>query len=115
LTDIDKRLREERKQKIFDMWMACYSQDEIAELTQIHKDTVSSQLEVCRNLEELPNSDKLSAFYQDADFTPPLYNVWTFSKKTETFTSFRSASDISKSRDFRTNRCLSDFRRLSKS
>jgi len=35
-------------------------------------------LKVCRNLEALPNSDKLTANFTDADWKPPLFNVWTF-------------------------------------
>jgi hypothetical protein len=38
----------------------------------VHKDTVS---EICRNLAELPESDKPAAAHQ-VDFDAPLYNVW---------------------------------------
>ena len=80
LSDIDKRLREERKQKIFDMWMACYSQEEIAQ--EINSDPTDKNLRLSGNLEDFPNYQKLAALHQDAEFTAPLYNIWTFSKKT---------------------------------
>ena len=81
LSDVDKQRREERKQRIFDLWLAGYSQDEIATAIEEKKDTVSDVLKVCRNLEGLPNSDKLTANFTDSDWTPPLFNVWTFAKK----------------------------------
>ena len=80
LSDVEKQMREERKERIFNMWMACATQEEIAEAVGVHKDTVSAEMEVCRNLETLPNSDKVTAMHQDADFAPPIYNVWTFAK-----------------------------------
>jgi len=88
LSDVEKQMREERKERIFNMWMACATQEEIAEAVGVHKDTVSAEMEVCRNLETLPNSDKVTAMHQDADFAPPIYNVWTFAKKTNSVTHF---------------------------
>jgi hypothetical protein len=57
--------------------LTCYSQEEIAAAVGVTKETISAQIEVCQILEDFPNSDKLAALHQDADFTPPLYNVWT--------------------------------------
>lgn len=82
LSDVDKRLREERKQKIFDMWMACATGDEIAAIVGVTKETVSAFAEESQKSENIPNSDKVAASFQDADFTPPIYNVWSFAKKT---------------------------------
>jgi len=74
LTDIDKDLREKRKQKIFDMYLQCCTFDEIADTVNVHKDTVSEQ--VGRIYEDLQKSDKVNADFNDADFEVPLYN-WT--------------------------------------
>lgn len=82
LRDTDQRLREERKRLIFDMWMACYTQEEIAKAAGVTKETISEHLEVCQKMETFPKSDKLSANFQDEDFKPPLYNIWSFAKKT---------------------------------
>lgn len=82
LNDIDKQLREERKQRIFDMWLSCHTQEEIAEAVGIsHGQTVIETKELSDS-ERLPNLTKVLSSYADTDFVPPLYNVWTFAKKT---------------------------------
>ena len=58
LTDIDKQLREERKSKIFSMYLAGYTMQEIADAVGIHKDSTS---ETCRKFADLEKSDKLLA------------------------------------------------------
>lgn len=88
LSDVDKQLREERKQRIFDMWLSCHTLDEIAETVDVHKDTAGAQIEDCRKIETLPNSDKVASNFQEDTFETPLYNVWTFAKKTNTTSHF---------------------------
>jgi DNA-binding CsgD family transcriptional regulator len=80
LSDIDKQLREERKQRIFDLWMACFTAEEIAELVNLSDEAVRK--EVSQYSEGLPKVGKVLADFADEDFSPPLYNVWTFAKKT---------------------------------
>ena len=79
--DIKHQLEEELNKTIFDMWMACYTQEEIAEAVKMAQQTIADRLKVLPNLESFPKSVKLSALYQD-DFSPPIYNVWAFGKKT---------------------------------
>ncbi len=79
LTDIDKQLKEERKAKIFSMYLAGYTMQEIAEAVGMHPDTV---LETTRKFTEMEKSVKLLANFQDSEFEVPIYNVWTFAKKT---------------------------------
>jgi hypothetical protein len=79
LSRIDKDSKEERNRRIFDMWMACHTLEEIAEVVNVHKDTVS---EICRRMEELPKSDKSTADHS-TDFTPPIYNIWKQQEKSE--------------------------------
>jgi len=43
--------------------------------------TASNEIEVLGKTEELPKLLKRPAEYAD-DFAPPIYNVWTFGKKT---------------------------------
>jgi transcriptional regulator with XRE-family HTH domain len=69
------------------MWLAGYSQEEIAEKAGITKETVSQRLKSCQILESFPKPDKLAAEYND-DFEPPLYTVWTFAKKTNAVSHF---------------------------
>ncbi len=80
LNDVDKQVRAERKQKVFDSWLACYSQDEIADSSSIAKATVNQIIEECSVLEDLPKSNKVLAEFSDPDFTAPYCNVWRFSK-----------------------------------
>ena len=54
------------------MWMASYTQDEIAEAVKIERSVITRRMEELCNLEKLPKSTKLSALYQD-DFEVPIY------------------------------------------
>lgn len=78
LSRIDKDAKAARNKRIFNLWMACYTQEEIAEREEIHKDTVS---EICRKMAELPESDKPSADHL-IDFEVPLYNIWKYKETT---------------------------------
>ncbi len=69
-SDIDKELREQRREQIASMWLACYTHDEIGETTAIAKTQVSEQLEVCSDLAALPKQNKLLATYTDAECRP---------------------------------------------
>jgi hypothetical protein len=81
LSDVDKQLREERREKIFSMWQACYTQEEIAEAVGVSQKEISEDIAVLYDLERLPKSIKLPTLYQD-DFEPELYDIWNFAKKT---------------------------------
>jgi hypothetical protein len=69
---IDKGSKESRDRRIFDMWMACYTQEEIAENSGCDQDTVSA---IVRKSAELPESVKPAASHL-VDFDPPIYNIW---------------------------------------
>lgn len=77
LGDIDKAEKEERNRKITDLNLACFTQDEIAERLNVPRTTVEEAL---TKTASLPFSSKVT--FSEEGFTPPLYNVWTFSKKT---------------------------------
>ena len=77
LSRVDKDAKEARNKRIFDLWLACYTQQEIANAVGINKDTVS---EVCRNMADLPKSDKANSEHA-TDFTPPIYNIWKQQEK----------------------------------
>lgn len=78
---IDRAIKEERKKRIFEMWLACYTQEEIGEMVGIPQQTLADQLKELPKMENLQKSVVLSATFSDADFTPPLYNLWSFAKK----------------------------------
>ena len=82
LSDVDKQLREERKQRIFDMYLACYTQAEIAEDVGLTQKTIANEIESFSNFGTSSKITKTSANFMDEDFTPPIYNVWSYGKKT---------------------------------
>ena len=88
LTDVDRQLREERKQAIFDLWLSCHTQEEIAAAVGVSQPNVAAEIETFINFGSSSNSDKSLALYQDADWKPPLYNVWTFAKKSNEVSHF---------------------------
>jgi len=79
LTDIDKQLREERKAKIFSMYLAGYTMQEIADAVNLSMAKIS---ETCSEFATLEKVNKNLANFQDSEFEAPIYNVWTFAKKT---------------------------------
>lgn len=80
LTDIDKQLRAERKEKIFSMYLAGYTMQEIADSVNVDRKTIEREtMDIYTNLEKSP---KNLADFADTDFEPPLYNIWSFGKKT---------------------------------
>lgn len=76
----DKDLKDERNRKIAEMWLACYTEEEIA------KEVHLSQPAIHAAAEELSEDDtwqKLIIFsdYRDPKWKPPLYDVWKAQKK----------------------------------
>jgi len=87
-----KNIRDEeekqRDKKIADMWMACESEQDIAGSVGKSQSTVNEKIKTFIENIEKNNSDKSRAFFSDSDFTPPLYNLWTFAKKTNNVSHF---------------------------
>ena len=77
LTDIDKQLKEERKAKIFSMYLAGYTMQEIAEAVGIDKANISREIENLLQISSLAKSQQLHASFQDSEFETPIYNVKT--------------------------------------
>ena len=82
LSRMDKDAKEARNQRIFEMWMACYTQQEIADVVGMTNQQVS------QITAELPEIGKLAKTAQAAaehatDFEPPIYNVWKQQSKSE--------------------------------
>ena len=79
LSRIDKDSKESRNKRIFDLWLACHTQEEIAERENVTKETVS---QICQKMAELSESDKPVANHL-TDFDPPVYNIWKQQSKTK--------------------------------
>ncbi len=93
LARIDKDSKVKRDQRIFDLWMACYTQQEIAEIIDCPRETVRDSSNNFGDFDKLSKSAKSNADYlldivkpKDSDkveFTAPQYNVWKFQEKSE--------------------------------
>jgi len=67
--------------RIFDMWLACYEQKEIAEAVGETPARVNQIVADLPKLDSLAKSDQSSADHA-TDFTPPIYNIWKQQEKT---------------------------------
>jgi hypothetical protein len=61
--------------RIFDLWLACHMQEEIAEQLDIPRTTIEGWLSEFDDFGHLSESVKATATHA-TDFDPPLYNVW---------------------------------------
>lgn len=78
VADLDQAEREERKNTIQDLYLKCYSEDEIATTVGTTRQPVQ---EVLLNLnEDVRKNSKVT--FSETDYAPPIYNVWAFGKKT---------------------------------
>ena len=75
--------------KIFDLWLACWTQEEIAEECGCSQPTVVETLKDSIGIGNLSESDKAVASHA-VDFDPPLYNVWKQREKTKGLEHFDS-------------------------
>ena len=81
LHDIDAQIKKERDAKIFDMWMTCHTQQEIADAVKEPRRTIADHVEDLAKMKESSKSPKLANFADDA-WSPQLYSVWNFPKAT---------------------------------
>lgn len=75
LSRMDKDTKEARNRRIFELWLACWTQQEIADEVGVPKGTVDA---LCLEMAKSPNlskSDRAAAEHA-TDFDPPLYNIW---------------------------------------
>jgi len=80
LSDIDKHVRQQQKQQVFDLYISCHTQQEIADILNIPRRTISDMVESVGENGQLTDFANSLDFDKDKDFTPPLYNIWNFGK-----------------------------------
>lgn len=80
--DVDRQRREEENRRIFEMWMACYTQEEIAAAVGIDQSTAARRVADLMQNGRASELHSARDFDRDPDFALPLYNIWTFAKKT---------------------------------
>ena len=71
-------MREERKTTITDLYMKAYTAEEIGAAVGLTKQQAND--DVCQFSAELRKSYKVQ--FSDESFIAPIYNVWSFAKKT---------------------------------
>jgi len=99
LSRIDKDERDLRDRRIFDLWMACHTQEEIADRVGITQQAVAQVLQETAKLPSLVKlhnfassdvegvlkkaltKERVAAAEHATDFETPIYNVWKFKKK----------------------------------
>lgn len=65
----------ERDNRIFDLWLASYTQQEIAELVGVPKQTISDKISGLTDFGKVAKSGQIAAEHL-TDFDPPLYDIW---------------------------------------
>jgi len=78
LSRIDKDAKDARDKRIFSKWLACWTQDEIAESEGISKGEISGICSEFPELEKLNKSSQTLATYSEPEWTPPIYNPTPF-------------------------------------
>ena len=77
LSSIDQDIKERRDKKIFNMWLSCHTQEEIADVVGLSRSQVG---EILTESAKLPKSAEAAANHL-VDFEIPLYNVWKIKEK----------------------------------
>ena len=86
MSRIDKDSREARNKRIFDLWLACWTQQEIA------VDVGLTQAEIAKSIPngdiaEMNKTDRAAADHA-TDFEAPIYNVWKQQEKSSSVSHF---------------------------
>jgi len=81
LGDIDKQIREDRKETIRSMYLQCYTDDEITEIVGLQRRTMSEKISSLTAEMEVTSKTPRTANFQD-DFDPPIYNRFSYGKVT---------------------------------
>jgi hypothetical protein len=87
LSHIDKDAKDARNPRIFDLWLACWTEEEIGETVGCDKATVSRIINDLLQDGNLAKLQRIAALHQ-VDFDPPLYNIWKQQTKTPSSSHF---------------------------
>lgn len=79
---IDKDSKEARDKRIFELWMRCHTQEEIAEMEGTPRQTIADLTKSFAEIGNVSKSGK-SAAEHATDFEVPIYNVWKQQTKSE--------------------------------
>jgi hypothetical protein len=82
LSRVDKDSKDARNKRIFELWMACYSNEEIGKEFEMTPQAVGQVLKESADLPKLSKLDQANAEHA-TDFDVPIYNVWKQQTKSE--------------------------------
>lgn len=85
LSRIDKDARDARNKRIFNLWMASYAQDQIANIEGLESKSTVNDI-ISSVTAELPKSNKWPVAMHQIDFELPIYNIWRQQEKTTELT-----------------------------
>lgn len=83
LSRAKKEGKESDKKSAFALWLACYSQDEIASQLNEPRQTVTDWISGFADFGHLSDSGKTLANHADEKFEKPIYNIWKQQTKSE--------------------------------
>jgi hypothetical protein len=81
LSRMDKDAKDARNKRIFAMWLACYTQEEIAQQENIDRTVISDLTKDFVEIGNLAENHKADSSHA-TDFDRPLYNIWKQQEKT---------------------------------
>ena len=67
--------RQKQREEAFDMWLACHTQEEIADALGLTRTAIEHIVTNFADLQNLSQSQQNAALWNDG-FKPPIYNVW---------------------------------------
>jgi len=82
LSRVDKDSKDARNKRIFELWLACYEQKEIADSVGETPARVNQIVAELPKLDSLSKSDQATAEHA-TDFEVPIYNIWKQQTKSE--------------------------------
>lgn len=85
---IDKETKAHRDRRIFEKWLAGWTQQEIADSEDIGRKTVDDIWADFADLQKAPKPDQTRANFADEGFDPPIYNIWKKQNKTNAVSHF---------------------------
>lgn len=81
LSRIDKDAKEQRGRRIFDRWLACWTDEESGNEEGMTPQGVGQITKENADLQKVSKSDRARAEHA-TDFDPPIYNIWKQQEKT---------------------------------
>lgn len=81
LSRMDKDAKEARNRRIFDLWLACWTNKEIADDVNLTEEAVRQVTQETADLPKLGKPQQAAAEHA-TDFEPPIYNIWKQQAKT---------------------------------